>query len=185
MKSLKTAGIVLGIAIMMTACGPGAKNDDSADVANKVNDQNFDNRDQEKDADFVVNTIAANYAEIKLAQLAMDRTSNTKIKDIAKTIETDHSKVIDELKAFANKNGIAVPTDQTDAAAMDLNKMAKEDAEDFDNKWSSELKDKHDEAIRKFESYMDKTEDVELKNWISSTLPTLRSHRAMLEQVEG
>jgi putative membrane protein len=92
-------------------------------------------------------------------------------------IETDHNRIINELKNYASKNGFAVPTEETREDKDDINKLAEiNDANEFDEKWCKMLKNKHESTINKFETRLDNTEDLELKNWITSTLPTLQRH---------
>ncbi len=187
MKSITNLRVIPALILISScwACQPSAKQtEDSAEVAKEANDSTFTDRDDEKDADFVVNTVAANYAEIKLAQLALNKSSDQKIKDLATELEADHTKILNEMKAYANKHGITVPMEETEDAAKDITDLSEKDAGDFDEKWCEVLEDKHEKTINKFEARIDKTEDVELKNWISSTLPGLRGHLDMIKQHE-
>lgn len=180
---LNTVGAV-ALIVCITACEPKKRQEDSAEVAKEKNDSTFSDRDDEKDADFVVNTVAGNYAEIKLAQLALNKSADSKVKEMATKLEEDHTKILNDLKAYADKHGIVVPMEETDDAAKDMNDLAEKDAKDFDEKWCEMLEDKHQKTIDKFEARIDKTEDPELKNWISATLPALKSHHEMLKQHE-
>lgn len=175
----KTLAAVALFAITF-ACGP--KKEDSTEVAQDANEEKADTRDEEKDADFVVKTIASNYAELKLAQLAQNRSKNEEIKGLAKMLEKDHTKVIADLKSFASKNGIVLPTEETNDDMDEINDLAAEsDAKKFDEKWCEELTDRHEESIDNFEKRLSKSEDLELQNWINATLPSLRNHLAMLK----
>ena len=185
MKSLtilKT--FVLASFIFLAACQPNKKQEDSTEIAKEQNDEVFDDRDDEKDADFVVNTVAASYAEIKLAQLAIKRSNDSEVKKMASMLEADHKKMLKELQAYAGKKGISLPGKETDEAQKDINKLAEKDSKDFDEDWCDMLEDSHQKTINKFESRIDKTEDAELKNWISKTLPGLRNHHEMLKKHE-
>jgi putative membrane protein len=93
--------------------------------------------------------------------------------------------VITELKGYAAKNGITVPLEESDDAKKDFNKLADEkELADFDEKWCDQVADKHEKAINYFERRLDKTEDPELKSWISSTLPGLKNHLQLLRANE-
>jgi len=168
--------------IFLSAACQSKKQEDSSEIAEEYNDEVIDDRTEEKDADFVVHTIAGNYAEIKLAQLALTKSKDERVKDVARMLETDHTKVMGELKAYANKNGISFPIEEDEDAKKDYNKLLEEtDVNAFDEKWADMLKDKHEKTINKFESRLDKTEDPELKTWIVATLPALKNHLKMLE----
>lgn len=161
------------------------KQDDSATIAKEINDAVLDDRDDEKDADFIVNTIAANYGEVKMAQLALTRSTDTGVKKMATMLENDHNKIIKDLKGYAAKNGITIPLEETDEQKKDITKLAEEsDATKFNEKWCDMVEGKHEKTINKFESRLNKTEDLELKNWITATLPALRNHQVMLKNYE-
>jgi putative membrane protein len=150
--------------------------EDSKEQAKDANDEKFDDRDMEKDADFVANTVAANYGEIKFAQLANQRSSNAEVKQIASMLVNDHTKTLGELKKFAQAKSISVPVEEDDEARRKTDRFSDEAGKDFDKKWTKEMIDRHEETINKFEKRLDKTEDADLKAWINKTLPTLRHH---------
>ncbi len=79
MKSFTLLNSVTAVimTLLIMACQP-AKKEDSSQVANDKNDTAF-NKGEEKDADFIVNTMAGNYAEIEMAELAVRKSSNTDI----------------------------------------------------------------------------------------------------------
>jgi putative membrane protein len=175
----------LTLVVLFMACEPKKQEEDSAEIAKESNDAALEDRDDEKDADFIVNTIAANYCEVKLAQLAKNRSKDAGVKEIANMLETDHNKVINQLKGYAAKNGISVPLEETEEHKKDINDLASEsDPDKFDEKWCDILEDNHEKTIDKFEKRLNRTEDLELKNWITETLPSLKSHLDMLKKRE-
>lgn len=179
---MKSIFKILTVATLLAlySCNDGRKEKDSSEVAEEANEEKFDNQ-AEKDADFVEEVVAANYAEIKLAELANQRSRNTEVKQIAQKLQTDHSGALNELKTFAQAKSISVPVEETDESKKKIEKFTDESGDDFDKKWCKEMIDKHEDTIDKFEKRMDKTEDADLKAWIDKTLPTLRSHYDQLK----
>jgi len=89
--------LISGLFIISTlSCEPSKKNN-SNEVAEKKNEENFDTRAEEKEAEFVADAIAASYAEIKLAELASTKSSNKKVQEIAQLLVKDHTDAITEL----------------------------------------------------------------------------------------
>jgi putative membrane protein len=128
---------------------------DSADIAKAANKE------------------TANYCEIKLAQLALNRSKDTQIKDMAKMLEADHAKVIADLKAYAGKNGISVPLEETTEQRDDLNKLAEEaDRDKFDEKWCEKLKDNHRQSISNFEARLDRAKMLNCKTGLQPHYPS-------------
>ena len=152
-------------------------------VTNQQNAANF-NRDEEKDADFIVKIVSGNLSEIALAQLAQRRSTSKDIKSIAEMLEKDHTKILGELTTFAAKRGIAVPTKEASGSEIDNNDLAVADAAVFDKKWCNSLVARHQRFIRKFEIESAKTDDVELKSWIEATLYTSKEHLEMLKMYQ-
>lgn len=185
MKSLITLNTFTSLLLtfIITACQPTKKEQGSAEEATQQNEANLD-RDEEKDADFVVNTVSGNLAEITMAKLALKKSTNEEVKSLAIMLEKDHTKVLDELTIFAAKKGIATPTLETSGAEKDSDYLAEAEGRIFDKKWCEALVDKHERTIAKFERRSNKTYDMELKKWIDATLPTLKSHLAMLKKHE-
>lgn len=176
MKWINKAGAIALMGLMAFSCGP-KQNRDSHEAAEEANEDKFQTRDTEKDAQFVAEAVAANYAEIQLAQLAVQKSNDTEIKSVAKFLETEHNKVLAELKDVAGKRVISVPSSEDDAARRKIEDLTREDdVKDFNKEWCKTMVEKHEKSIENFETRMNETEDAELKAWLSSTLPHLRDH---------
>jgi putative membrane protein len=150
-------------------------NEDRNEAAKESNADKFQGKKQ-NDAKFVYEVVAANYAEIKLAELANQRSRNAEVKNSAQKIQSDHSTALNEIKILAQAKAISVPVEETDKAKRKIEDFAGESGKEFDRKWCKEMMDKHEESIDKFERRLENTEDVELKAWVSKTLPVLRMH---------
>lgn len=176
MKWINKAGAIALMGLMAFSCGP-KQNTDSNEAAEEANEDKFQSRATEKDAQFVAEAVAANYAEIQLAQLAIQKSNDTEIKNVAQFLETEHNKVLEELKDVAGKRVISVPSSEDDADRRKIEDLTKEDdVKDFNKEWCKTMVDKHEKSIEKFETRMNETEDAELKAWLSGTLPHLRDH---------
>jgi putative membrane protein len=152
-------------------------NEDSNEVAEEANEEKFDERDDRKDADFVSEQVAADYAELQMAKLATAKATNPEVKNVAQMIEAEHSKTLKELQSLATQKAISVPTEPEDQTVRKLENLSKEnEAADFNKEWTKEMVDKHEKKIEAFEDQLERTEDAELKAWITQTLPNLRSH---------
>lgn len=174
----------LALGIFLAGCSPSKnkeENTDSNEVAEEQNEEKFDSKASERDAEFVANAVAGNYAEIKMAEIAKTKSSNTEVQAIAAMLVDDHTAVLNELKDFASKHGISIPVEEKDDAKDKIADLEKQDAKDFDKKWCNTLVDKHEKTIKDFESNWEKTDDSTLKEWINQTLPHLKTHLAKLQ----
>lgn len=176
--------IIPGIfAVVIIGCDNRGKNDSNT-VAEQKNDENFDSRIEENQADFVADAIESNYAEIKMAELASTKSSNKKIQDFAQELVNDQTKTLTELQTFAGKKGITIPVEEGEETKEKINELAKQGEPDFDKKWCDELIAKHKKSIREFELMLDKSEDPELKGIVNHALINLRAKLDELNSLE-
>ena len=171
----------------LTSCGDGNGTGDSTDTtgttrkeAEDANDTALATRAAEKDAQFVVDVVASNYGEVKLAKLAQQKSSHKELKDVAKTLENDHNAVLSDLKALASNKGITVPTEETGEAKDKLEGLTKAKTSEFDKEWCETLMDSHKTSISKFENAATDLADADLKNFVNTVLPKLRTHHDKL-----
>jgi putative membrane protein len=190
MKKLSFLTTIGASALMMSllACESKkqdtASNNESIEIAEDANDSTFTEATEEKDADFIVNAVTSNLAEIKIAQIAKNKSGNDDVKAMATTLEGQHMKILNELKAYADKKGIAIPLQESDKDVKEMNRLSEESSDKFDEQWCDAMEDRHEKSINKFEARLDKTEDPELKEWIVATLPGLKQHLSMIESHE-
>ncbi len=144
----------------------------------------YDHKKQ-RDSEFVFETVANQYGEIKLAELAIQRSHTPAIKKLAEQMQTDHSATLNELKMLAQAKAISVPVEETDASKRELEKIADESGTEFDEQWCAQMIDMHEESIEKFEKRLDDTEDSDLKTYIAKTLAVLKDHRESLKRYRG
>jgi putative membrane protein len=151
--------------------------ENSEDIAEDANDDKFDTKDVKNDAEFVAEQVAANMAEVKLAKLASEKSTLPEIKKVAKMLEAEHTKSLEELKQLASAKSITVPVEADKESIETMQDLRDEkDIENFNEEWCKEMVDNHEKTIEVFEDKLENTEDAELKSWISQTLPSLRSH---------
>ena len=174
--------IALFALVALLACDPG-KNE-STQIAKKHNHDTFDTWEQRKDADFVVDAVAEHYASIRLAQLAMNKSSNPDIREVAAVIELNQAKELKKFTGFANKKGISIPLEESESARDKLNELANQERRSFDEKWCNDLAKRNERDIQTFESMWEKTDDSELKDLINESLPEMRTHLVKLRSCQ-
>lgn len=180
--------LAIGASLVLLGCnGQGGSdsnlNEERNEAAEEANTGKFAGKKQ-RDAEFVYEVVATNYGELKLAELANQRSRTASVKKIAEALVTDHSAALNELKTLAQAKAISVPVQETDAAKRKLEDIAEESGDDFDEEWVAEMLDLHEKSIDTFEKRLNDTDDAELKSFISKTLPLLQKHRDSLKACE-
>ena len=184
------ATLLVAASTFFISCGDdadGPEDDDSSDTtattkseAEDKNDSALPSKESEKNAQFVVDVVASNYGEVKLAKLAQQKASNSELKDVAKMLEADHNAVLNDLKQLASTKGITVPTEENGAAKDKLKELTDEKTSEFDKEWCETLMDSHKASISKFENAANDISDPEIRNFVNTTLPKLRTHHDRL-----
>jgi putative membrane protein len=154
---------------------------DSKKVADKQNEQKFEDTKLEKDADFVVNAADGGLFEVQASALAKTNASSEKVKMLAEHIVTDHSKANEELKKVAAKKNITLPGKLSNKMQEKFDELTKLKGEDFDKEYTKTMIDAHKDAIDMFEKEAEKGKDGELKAWAAGKVATLKSHLQMAE----
>lgn len=176
----KLAIVCLAIGSIAMSCQDETKPEESKEVAEDKNEAKFKTDTSENKAEFVVEAVSGNYAEIKLAQLAIQKSTDKQIKEIAKTLEADHTAALDELKTLAASKAISIPTDAPDKTKELITDLSDDKPADFDKAWVKALMDKHEKTISNYEKELNDSKDEALKAWITKVLPIIRTHHDKL-----
>ena len=186
MKRIYAVLMVAGVLMVVSSCNESRRGNESNlnetrnEAAAEANTDKFAGKTK-RDAEFIYDIVSTNYAEIKMAELANQKSLSQEVKQIGQRLITDHSASLNELKTLAQAKAIAVPVGESDAARRKLENMAEESGGDFDEEWSTEMVDLHDKNIEKFEDRLEDTEDADLKGFINKTLPILKDHHRHLK----
>ncbi|MBO9635110.1 MAG: DUF4142 domain-containing protein [Chitinophagaceae bacterium] len=156
------------------------KHEESKEVAEDKNDAKFKTDSSENNAQFVVDAANGNLTEIRLAELAKQKSTNKEIQEIAKTLYDDHTAALNDLKVLASNKSISIPADVTDDTKQQLQKLTDEKPSSFDKDWTEKLMDKHQKTISDYEAALGTVTDADIKNWINTVLPKIRMHHDKL-----
>jgi putative membrane protein len=123
-------------------------------------------------------------AEVEAGKIALQKSSNDKVKAFAQKLVTDHTKAGEELKAAASQEGITVPgaLDAEHEAALDRLKGLSGDQ--FDAAFKEHMVKDHKKDIALFEKESASGQTA-LDKFAAKTLPTLKQHLRMAEELPG
>jgi len=162
-------------AFAVTSCNSN-KPEDPKDIAEEQNDERFDERKSEKDAQFLVEAATINMEEIKLGELAQQKGSLADVKDLGKMMVAEHTKALADLTKLAENKSVVLPAALPEEAQKAYDKLNEKTGKDFDKEYCDKMVKGHKDAIDKFEKASSDAEDADIRNWASSMLPSLRTH---------
>jgi putative membrane protein len=133
------------------------------------------------DQAFAQKAAAGGAAEVELAQLAMEKASSDAVKQLASRIQSDHSKANQQLASIGSSKGWQLPSSPAAEHQATKSKLEKLSGADFDRAYVEAMVKDHRKDIREFEREASNGADDAVKQFASSTLPTLKQHLEMAE----
>src|SRR6195256_5576404 len=136
-------------------------------------------------ADFVKEVAISDMFEIDSSKLAQDK-GNAAEKTFASQMITDHTKTSTELKGLVSSSKVKadLPAALDSSHQSKLDKLKGESGKDFSSDYDSMQVSAHKDAVSLFDRYAKSGENAELKEWAGKTLPTLKHHLEMAENLK-
>ena len=136
-------------------------------------------------ADFVKEVAISDMFEIESNKLGQDK-GNAAEKSFASQMVTDHTKTSSELKGLVSGGKVTAerPTTLDSSHQSKLDKLKGESGKDFSSDFDSMQVTAHKDAVSLFERYAKGGENPELKNWAGKTLPALKHHLEMAQNLD-
>ena len=137
------------------------------------------------DRNFAMKAAQGGMAEVEFGKLAQQKASSEDVKNFANRMVEDHQKANDELKQWAGKKNVTLPTDGNvkDKATMD--RLSALSGPALDKAYMQYMLKDHKKDVSEFQRESNRASDPDLKAWASKTLPTLQDHLRMAQEVNG
>jgi putative membrane protein len=145
---------------------------------------------------FVQQVVDSNTKEIDIAKLAATRAASADVKSFGAQLVSDHSKVVETLRGYAQRKNITLPPmaksetlAHPSAAdkehAVHFRDLSAKSGAEFDQAFIQMMVEKHEKGVTLFERQSQaKLGDQELQQFVNDTLPTLRSHLARAKEIQ-
>lgn len=167
--------ILLTALVAATACQnkTDSTTTDSSEQARRENDVKFDNKKQEKDAEFLLDATAFYLRQIKLGELAA-RSGRTAVKGLQKDLQPEHDKGLKEVREMAKSKQVSIPDTATADAASTYQMLSAKTSLDFDKAYTEDVVDSYKKIVASFEKEAADSRDQDIKDWAKGELPNLR-----------
>lgn len=142
-----------------------------------------DNKLSSMDKDFAMKAAMGGMAEVQLGQLATQKASSEDVKQFGQRMVDDHSKANEELKTWASGKGVTLPSEPDSKQKAMMDRLSKLSGAEFDREYMKAMVKDHKEDISLFERQAKSGREMELKSFAEKTLPTLREHQTMANDV--
>lgn len=136
-------------------------------------------------ASFVKNATRSGMYEIDAADIALKRTKDPAVRDFAKMMVSDHTRLDKEIAPVAMKAGQTPPKDLDQRRKGLLDNLKSAPAADFDRTYMDQQVSAHQEALTLMKGYADHGSDAGLKAVAAKAAPVLQKHLAAAKATQA
>lgn len=134
---------------------------------------------------FLEKTAEGQQIEISLGQLAEQRAINARVKDLGQQLVENHKKGSQQVEQLAMKEGVQLSPGVSEGRKQKVNKISELSGHAFDRAYIDYILEDHETTVDEFQRHVKTTQNLDIKQWIASTLPDLQTHRENARQVKS
>jgi Predicted outer membrane protein len=143
------------------------------------------------DAQILAFAATANAGEVQEGQLAERKAMNPAVKNFAKLMVSDHSKMLADSRSLAKK--LAITPDTSKDEVKDLAKSGQDDIKDLTNKkagkdWDEDYIEKqvndHQKVLDKLNDASQSAKSADLKNALSESIAKVQAHLTQAKAIK-
>jgi putative membrane protein len=128
------------------------------------------------DARFVIRAAQANLAEVQMSAWAKDHALSDEVRAFAGKVLDDHTKLADELRALAAKEGTTLVADLDPKDAIEIDRQKTLEPNLLDRAYMREVMKWHLREADAFRREIDTGKDPGLRTWAVQMLPKIQAH---------
>jgi putative membrane protein len=136
------------------------------------------------DRKFMEKAAAGGLAEVQFGQMAAQKGTADDVKKFGQRMVDDHGKANDQLTQLARSKGVNLPTQPDHATQREMDKLSKLQGAAFDREYMKHMVSDHKKDVGEFKSESRKAKDGDVKQFASSTLPTLEEHLRLAQAAQ-
>jgi putative membrane protein len=192
MKKISHVFLASVLIVLITSCGP---NDDkgSMDTDNSSGEGAIDSTRQahfdttqstSSVPNFIIASIKSNVREIKLSQLAQERSSSPEVRQLASMMVSHHTQMLNELRSLAPTKQATIVSSENDVTKATFQNLSAIQGKGFHDQWRQQMLQLHENTSEELRTMQSVTTDAELKQWLTKTIPIVEQHRNLLAKKE-
>ena len=133
---------------------------------------------------FLVKAANGGMAEVKLAQLAKEKSKDTVILNFADMMIADHGAANAKVKALAAERNVTLPAEPGADEQKEADELSKKSGKDFDKAYVAAMVKGHTETVDMFKKASAKVPDAPVKAFIDNTIPVIEHHLMRIKEIK-
>ena len=135
------------------------------------------------DPGFVSKNIKDNLMEIHMSKMGRDKGTDEQLKKNATQMVADHTQMLSELKAAAQKKGFPASEQPVDMSAMPT--LSDKSGREFDMIWVGQMRTMHEAKVQELQNFINTTQDADLKALATKAIGKIKMHRDSLNKIKS
>jgi putative membrane protein len=129
-----------------------------------------------RDAQFLMDAIHGNLAEIQIGQLAKQKGATDGVRDFGDDLADDHQAALKKATDLAKKMNVTAPTAPTAQQKREYDALAKLSGTEFDQAFITHMVSDHEKNIQEFQQEAQANKGSDVGDYAEDVLPKLRDH---------
>jgi putative membrane protein len=136
---------------------------------------------------YVPNAAMGDMYEIMAADIALERSQNAEVRELAQMIKADHTAASERFKPLAASEAaeVTLPTELDERRQGLIDNLRSAPAQGFDQTFLAQQVAAHQEAVTLHRGFSDNTEAPQLAEHARTVLPRIEAHLQMAERLAG
>ncbi len=149
----------------------------------KVIDKKAPDKEPETDKEFLVQAIACEVFNVKMADAAMKRATSEDVRSLAAKIKEDHTKIRDSFQEQAKKWKVAVVEGTSRRHREEADRLKKLEGHDYDVAYTQFVVDGHEKGLALYKKWSKDATDSGLKEEAKNAASTYENHKEHTKKV--
>lgn len=125
----------------------------------------------------------ANMAEIQTGKLAQQKSSSDEVKNFARQMVDDHSKLLEEQRSMAKAKNVSLPKEPKKEHQSALKKMQDLSGAEFDRAYMQQMVKDHQQTLKVLQDAQKNAKDPQLKQAAEKAAPHVEKHLETAKQI--
>jgi putative membrane protein len=135
------------------------------------------------DKAFVKKALQGSMAEVKMGQIAVEKSSDDQVKQFGQRMVDDHTKMIDQMKPVAQQVGVSIPDGPSKKDTETATKMQALSGKDFDDAYIKDMVKDHKADDKEFKQEITNGQIPAVKDAAKQGDQVIEQHLQLIEQI--
>jgi putative membrane protein len=118
----------------------------------------------------------AHLAEVEMARIAVEKSSNADVRAFANMIEKDHSAALQDLSELMTHKNVSPPKTLEGTTQQDIRRMQTLQGADFDREFINMMVAGHQKTLGMFRDQLTSAQNPDVRDHVEDLLPILEMH---------